>query len=127
MKNKEITVLVGLPGSGKTYYAHHNIKKNQRFIDDIKNFDEITKNIDKYDDFMISDPHLCIDKNVELAKEKLKTHFNEIKFIYWENDIEKAWSNVQKRNDGRIIHKSFLKRLSSMYNPPENVKTIKVI
>lgn len=56
----------------------------------------------------------------KLSETYLKTYSPKvsIQWIFWENNPEDAWINIKKRNDGRIISQSFLKQLSSQYNPP---------
>ena len=127
MNDKKIIVLVGLPGCGKTYYGN-KIKNDQIiFIDDIKTFKEIENNYNKYDNFIMSDSHLCLKKNRDKAYKILKNMFSKIEFIFWENDLEKAWNNVVKRNDGRKISKHFVKFLSNNYNIPDNIKAKRII
>ena len=117
---KSIILLIGLPGSGKTHYGNSLISSKNKFIDDIKEFSSISDALKEYDELIVSDPYLCIDYYRECAVKLFKENFPEIslKWIFWENNPEKAYKNVVNRNDGRVISKNFVFDLSKKYNPP---------
>jgi len=119
----QLIILVALPGSGKSFYGN-SLKKllgtSSNFLDDIKDLNLLEESIRNYKTTIIADPLLTSDKTRKLAESYLISKFPKvpIQWIFWENNLENAWENVKKRNDGRIVSKSFLKHLSSEYNPP---------
>jgi predicted kinase len=119
----QLIILVALPGSGKSFYGN-SLKKllgtSSNFLDDIKDLNLLEESIRNYKTTIIADPLLTSDKTRKLAESYLISKFPKVPFqwIFWENNLEDAWENVKKRNDGRIVSKSFLKQLSSEYNPP---------
>jgi hypothetical protein len=59
----------------------------------------------------------------ETAVRKIKDWFGtgddkaiSINFISFENDPQAAWANVCRREDGRVISKAYVERLSKFYN-----------
>lgn len=119
----QLIILVALPGSGKSFYGN-SLKKllgtSCNFIDDINNLNPLEDSLKNFKTTIIADPLLTSDKTRKLSETYLKTYFPKvsIQWIFWENNPEDAWINIKKRNDGRIISQSFLKQLSSQYNPP---------
>ena len=119
--NKKIILIIGLPGSGKTYYASSKIDNSSYLIDDIKSVNILTDALllDNVKNIYITDPLLCIPQNFLNCLHFLSSRCNvSIEKVFFENDIKKAWNNVQKRNDGRIISLDFIQYLSRNYNPP---------
>ncbi len=119
----QLIILVALPGSGKSFYGN-SIKKllgtSCNFLDDIDNLDSLEESLRNFKTTIIADPLLTADKTRKLSEAYLNSFFPKvpIEWIFWENNPEDAWINVKKRDDGRIISQSFLKHLSSQYNPP---------
>lgn len=125
-----IIFLIGLPGSGKTYYANNYLRNNHNyFIDDfsvndiewcLEDFKKSGKN-----QLIISDPNLCLVSQ-ESAKESIKKMLNEIKefeflFLYFENNPEQCIKNIAHRNDDRCIFEKSIRELwSKNYIIPEN-------
>lgn len=88
---KTIIALVGLPGSGKTTYGNFlSLKLNIPFIDEPKSKNEII-----YDNLIIASPFYCIKKNRKQLLNDLKEY--KIIFVYFENNLEKALINCNKR------------------------------
>jgi hypothetical protein len=114
----KITLLVSLPGGNKTTYARNNLPPGAVFIDDPKALTDIKGH--NCEELWIADPHFCRDTVLKFAITFLKKEYDgpEIKIIYWKNDLEKCWKNVQGRADKRVISKSFIAHLSASYNPP---------
>ena len=134
-KNKTIVIL-GLPGSGKSYLA----KKIQR--------DNPEMNYYIYDDFesrkalantgkenqIISDGMLMM-MGADSTFEKVRDSGAELEIIYFENDPDKAYSNTEKRkNSGesldhqkRISYNEIM-NLSNSYSRkiPSGTKTIPI-
>lgn len=114
-----ITLIIGLPGSGKTYLAS---KMTGYIIDDIKS---ITQLINTSQDIVISDVNFCDDKilqkSISMLGKRYPTHT--ISCIYFENNPEKCRQNVIYRNDGRNVEGT-IARFTPIYNPPVGAKAI---
>jgi hypothetical protein len=124
-----VTLIVGLPGSGKTYHAKQLAEKTQAML-----FDDITKNdllalyeaLESNKDCIITDPFLCNPNIRAMAITNLNQYVDDINIIYLENNINAALYNVKKRNDGRIIHSRWIKELSEIYTIPDNAEIRKI-
>ena len=109
MRNIKVVFYVGLPGSGKTTLLS-KIKKG--FV-----IDDFSLNIDKLNAFKaseeetlyIADPMLCtvtMEKaESSLNKMLLGLMIKETEWIFFENNLENCWYNVENRNDNREINK----------------------
>lgn len=120
-----IYLLVGLPGSGKTY----NMEKIRQFdsgtvIDDPRDYHSFPDAPLK-DNLIIADPYFCMEATLNVAIDILRMKYpgTEIEVMYFENNPEVARANVAYRNDGREVD-GFITLLSQYYNPPENAYKI---
>lgn len=125
----KITILVGLPASGKTTYGN---TLSGVFIDDISQNNAITILEDcirnNYGSIIISDVNLCKDsvrKNCESWLNNNAKHFEQ-EWIYFTNNPEACLKNERQRKlDGDLRKVSCLiKSLSKEYIIPEGVKVI---
>ena len=115
----QIILIIGLPGSGKTYLAN---QLSGVIIDDIISIDQLPDIVDK---LIITDVNFCDASILEQAKEILRKCYKdvEIKCIYFENNATAARKNIKRRNDGRNVEGT-IRRFESIYKPPNNVKII---
>jgi len=116
-------LFVGLPGSGKTYWAN---KMCDVVVDDITDLSDLpSKENLGSNDLGITDVNFCdaktLDRAIKIIKEKYPTHT--IKISYFENDSEKCRENVLYRNDGRNVEGT-IKRFEKIYSPPHNARKI---
>lgn len=123
MSKISITVIIGLPGSGKTTLALKMVDDKTFLIDDFSLNKELVNDFLKtgLNRLVITDPRLC-STTKKRAETVLKTYLGDNIFISWiafENDVESCWKNVQERKDGRIIGRYFLDSLSEKYTPFE--------
>lgn len=123
MSKISITVIIGLPGSGKTTLALKMVDDKTFLIDDFSLNKELVNDFLKtgLNRLVITDPRLC-STTKKRAETVLKTYLGDNIFISWiafENDVESCWKNVQERKDGRVIGRYFLDSLSEKYTPFE--------
>ena len=118
----KVVLLIGLPGSGKTYLAQHEYApKGYLVVDDPKTIEEIQTVLDlaytsKAPGVVLCDPTLVMAGHREKAFEYLK--LCDVECVYFENDPVKAQMNCTNRQDGRVINLRFF---SSFYDIPDGV------
>lgn len=114
-----VILFVGLPGSGKTYYA--NIMCDV-VVDDIVDTDQLPE---EFDILGITDVNFCdaniLQNAINILSEKYKTDIN---VVYFENNPDKCRKNVKYRDDGRNVEGTIC-RFENIYYPPENAIKIK--
>jgi len=127
-------LIVGLPGSGKTYLAKTEYEpKGYRLVDDPREISAIKIEIaiakaHCYNGIVIADPNLTLPGNLDKAKEFLKSFgCSSISTIYFENDWRKADRNVIRRNqiecDRGILNVEFY---SKLYKIPDGIQARKI-
>jgi hypothetical protein len=77
---------------------------------------------------IVADPSLCRSENRFFAEKMVKEYHPgcEVEWIYFENNPEKCWNNIQHRNDGRKISKYSLNNMSKRYKIPEGASCVQV-
>jgi adenylate kinase family enzyme len=137
---KNIIFIIGLPGSGKTTLGKKLLleKANAIFVDDpsvvlkSKNLSRLFLKAPEYvDTLIISDPHFVMHTQNELMSNMNNVYpDSSISFIYFENNPEQCFLNIQERNktDFRKISQGFLQFLSKEYdkNHPKETEYIPV-
>lgn len=116
----KIHLIIGLPGSGKTYYANKHFK-NIQIVDDITDL----RQLPTAKEFVVTDVNFCDRLTLENARNVLTKLYGEVIFnhIYFENNPDKARKNVERRNDGRYVEGT-IRRFAPIYNPPEDALEI---
>lgn len=123
---KEIILIIGLPGSGKSYFLENEIPSTYFKVDDPNTLKE------KYDFKKVNADLIAVADPLLSRKEVLENaikYFNdifpehEIKKVYFENNLEKCLNNIKHRDDGRDI-RATLNNLSKIYQPPEDALEI---
>ena len=119
VSNMKITLIIGLPGSGKTYLANN---LSGIIIDDITSIDQLPNDANE---LIITDVNFCDVKILERAEEMLRERYGniDIKRIYFENDAEAVRKNVEYRNDGRNVEGT-IRRFEPIYQPPADARVI---
>jgi hypothetical protein len=118
-----ILLYVGLPGSGKTYWAK---KMCDVVIDDITDISQLpSSEILGPKDLGITDVNFCNDATLTRAIEILKGMYpsHSIGVSYFENDLDKCVANVIYRDDGRAVDGT-LRRFSKIYHPPPHARKV---
>lgn len=122
-----ITLLIGLPGSGKTWYAQ-NVLEYDVFIDDPKDLSDFPRDINSSQHIVIADPMLCVglDRAVSFLMEVYSEH--SIEYIFFENNPEKCQRNVEYRIENGDIRKVNITAdiLVKQYSIPNDVKIIPI-
>jgi predicted kinase len=125
----KITLIVGLPGSGKTTLANSMMNSESFLIDDPSREEKpFVKALESgRSEIIICDPLLTITKK-EVVISFLLKKFGEdidITWIYYENDPVAAWKNHEARNkvDYRNINKEMFDHMSKKYVIPTDVIT----
>jgi hypothetical protein len=118
-----IILFVGLPGSGKTYWAK---KMCDIVIDDINSLNQLPSEQELgSQDMGITDVNFCdsemLDNAIKILKSKYPKHA--IGLSYFENNPQKCINNVNFRNDGRRVENT-IELFAKIYNPPETARLI---
>lgn len=108
----KVTLLVGLPGSGKTHLGNELAKVGARFIDDVSRFDKLPPIEGEH--VVIADAFLCNPAIKKKAEERLSNAGFELEWIYFENNPAACRENVKRRNDGRKVNE-LITQLSKLY------------
>jgi GTPase SAR1 family protein len=128
----KITLIVGLPGSGKTTLAASMMDSDTVFIDDPSTMNDPFRMALESDKshVIMCDPMLAVsDRNTVIKVLKNKFGMGvDIQWIYFDNDPVQAWKNHEKRNSKnyRELSKTFFDDISQKYNIPSGQPTIPV-
>lgn len=123
----KVTLIVGLPASGKTTLAEHLAKENQGIvIDDPQHFALILKAMESNPQvpLFIADPMLCFATARESARKKLEELGCEVEWIFFENNPDQCQINATTRSNKPV--KKDIHYLSQKYQIPDNIKPIPV-
>lgn len=118
-----IILFVGLPGSGKTYWAR---KMCDVVVDDITDMAQLPPS-DKLEwrDLGITDVNFCNPGTIEKATDILKGMYpsHTIGVSYFANDPEQCRENVRLRNDGRQVEET-IRKFAKIYKPPLSARKV---
>ena len=141
-----VTIIVGLPASGKTTYIenhlkgakvfddfHKDAKNNSPFFEMSINYLPLIRALLNGGKCVIADVEFCRPGNLDIVVQKLKeieVIFNlniEIDHLFFENDAKKCKINALER--GRAHHPEELAKieeLTKIYRIPEGAKIIRI-
>lgn len=131
----KIIVVIGLPGSGKSFYCKelnldfHGVIVDDNLVD--SNKDIIINLIKDGRDFIYTDAMLCVPTVFNLFKTfidsvKDEQGIKEIQYIYFENDPERCLINAASPTRQYKKVENFIRQISKEYIIPEGVKPLKV-
>lgn len=109
-----ITIIIGLPGSGKSELAKtlpgilYDDPKTPEELEAIKLWHS------QGFDIVITDPHLCLPE----VEKRARLHFPDATYIYFQNDPVQCIINARGR-EGKEVEQ-FIKLLTQYYNPPSD-------
>jgi predicted ATPase len=119
---KKIIIIVGLPGSGKTYLCQEYRKKGYIIYDDPEGHYTIDTALAQVRDCVIAGPQCFTDDDRAKAEDYIRSTRRavdaEIEWIFFENNPEKCLRNVVWRNDGRAVIAT-IKLKSKQYTIPK--------
>jgi hypothetical protein len=121
---KTITLLVGLPCSGKTYYGK---SLGHPFVDDVSvSGAGVLKKLLGEPEIVVSDVFLCRKYDREFATRWLKevAPDYELKWVFFENNPEKCLANMKCRMQSGDVRQvaTMITQLSKQYEIPEGVE-----
>jgi hypothetical protein len=129
MSNK-VRIIVGLPGSGKTYYAEHN-PFGLLFDDpaaEPDTFEQLKSAVMSFQDVTITDVYSIesLARTITLTTLKTWNPDAEIEWIFFENDPAACIANIESRNDDRLVSPEFVREASRHYDFPDDAKILPV-
>lgn len=122
-----VNLIIGLPGSGKTWLAN---KIGGYIVDDITSVDQLPLKTDK--DWVITDVNFCSSCTLAGASELIRSYAQmrspsgtEIEIVkhYFKNEPKACYANVILRSDGRNVGPT-IERFTKLYNPPEDAMPV---
>lgn len=120
-----ITLLVGLPGSGKSHYIANSSTPYTHIIDDPRSKSELPEKLEG--DMIIADCHLCREKTRETLNNIIAEMYPDASthYVFFENNPKQCLKNVAYRNDGRVVEPT-INNYSRVYNIPEGSEVVAV-
>lgn len=143
-----ITMIVGLPGSGKTTYAKNLLTAAypQRLFDDPstnkKGIEDLRLYVRNGGHAIVTDVY-CTDPEVrEIATAKMLSWSQDdwnpnskykvtLKWVFFENDLDACLANIKRRNEAdpklyRLISEPYLREASRRYIIPDGAQVLPV-
>ena len=117
----EVTVIVGLPGSGKTHLAERLRDDQTTVIDDLSRDPSRLERFVQHPTkkLIITDPTYL---SAEFIRKKMAEWIDRphvVQIIAFTNEPQQCFQNVRTRADGRDISYEYIKSLSLRYNPDQ--------
>jgi len=128
----KITLIIGLPGSGKTTLAYKLANEDKTnhiktcVVDDIVDQNQLPNDND-CEHLIITDVNFCDEGLLTKAVARLNKLYKNVAiiYIYFENNQEQCRHNVEHRNDGRNVEGTII-RFAPIYKVPNNITPIEV-
>jgi len=112
----KITLIIGLPASGKTNLAKR-LYPSAYLVDDPVSLLELPKP-GQTEHLIITDPSFCVARTLAFCEKLLYQTYGEVEInhIYFANDPEQCLKNASGRV-GKMVN-SYISYLTKEYNPP---------
>lgn len=122
---RHIHLVIGLPGSGKSYYIAHSRLAAIPCFDDLTDTLLLPSANSTVREFAIVDVNFCDAEILAKAENVFLNVYGSVTFHYhyFENDPAKCRVNVARRADGRNVEGT-IRRFSPIYNPPTDAMKI---
>jgi hypothetical protein len=125
---RELILIAGLPGSGKSFLGRElSQETGYPFLDDVsRTLDPDRQPViqlsqySQHEGLILADPWLCAKDGITNARLLLSKAFPgvSVRLICFENDLAVCLQNVKQRADGREVL-GLLKTLAAVWNPKE--------
>lgn len=114
-----VLFLVGLPGSGKSYYGHEFLKSNPNyiFVDDCSRI-ELENALSNNAKIIVANPWFVVENARKQAIALIEKYTSNIEFVFFENNPQQCIRNVEFRNDNRKVF-GFIKSMTKQYVIPK--------
>lgn len=129
-----LTLVVGLPASGKTQWVLGNRERTTYFADDPRHVNQLPSEfrlkICGFDHVMIADPYFCdpqVRSEAHVRLRDLYPHVKKIDHVWFENNPEQCRKNAQGRSsqaNGKVL--GLIHALSQVYVIPEGAQVMPV-
>lgn len=124
LANSEFLFIVGLPGSGKTFYTKKLAKQlNCPFLDDPKDLKSIIYFANRNPSGILCSPNFCLSHYRNKIKKKLKSMHIKSRWIYYANSPDQCFANDLKRKGAAGMDIYYF---SSLYRVPSRSIAIPV-
>lgn len=118
----KILLVVGLPGSGKTYWAERN---SDVVVDDITDTAQLPATIANGQTLAVTSPLFCDENVLANAIEYVTSKYGVAPLaVYFENDPIKCKKNVLQRADAKKKVDGFIEMYTKIYSPPNDAMKI---
>jgi adenylate kinase family enzyme len=121
-----VVLVIGLPASGKTTWAHTQVARlralgvDARLLDDPRSAEELAASLDQECHLLfITDPHLCMQGVGSAAARRLEAQGHEVTLVFFANDPERCLVNAARRPDKSVAR--FIVQLAESYQLPDGV------
>jgi len=128
-KGLYVTILVGLPGSGKMLYASNiTIEGFPRiYMDNIRDDEIFLQTMHDGYSIIIADPVLCLTSARNITYRNIKAKGYLCSWNYFDNNLERCWANIVKRKEEKKYPYKLLKWLSSQYKIPTDTSMVRSV
>jgi predicted kinase len=127
----KVTIVVGLPGAGKTMYARDMVLPDTKLFDDPSltpdSLNDLKEHIKSGGNVIITDAYMVSPEVRREAESKLRSWgATEFDWLFFENNPDACIKNIENRRDGRLVSPTYIHEASRQYVIPTGAKTVQV-